>query len=300
MTQIDPNSPAVILIALKYSGCGPRTISTLLQRFGDPEEIKMASHESLLEIDELTPEQADQISGVDNFIGQAIEFCLSLEHRDIKISTRFDPGYPSGLLEINDPPPLLFVRGRLPDSEAKSIAIVGADEATGEGINLTVTLAQKCAEAGVQVVSSLRRGIDAAAHLGAKAGKGASFAVLDGGLDHIDSVEQMPLAIDISQAGGVISEYDPETEPSEETCQWSNRVLVGLAQAVVVTELYSTSKATLDLLSFCNETGKLAFVLIDPRKGALTDESSLSEAVRCGVLPMVGLDKIDDIIRSLV
>lgn len=301
MTHGQQNSPAVILIALtKFCGFGPQIIGALLQRYGEPTEIMEASRESLMAIDGLTTEQAEQVYTADDYIRPATEYCLSLKDRDIIVTTRFDNGYPKGLLELNDPPPLLFVRGRLPDNAGKSITVVGAEEATSEGIELTVTLAQQCAEAGVQVLSSLRRGIDAAAHIGARAGKGISFAVLNGGLDHIDEVEQMPLAIDIAQAGGVLSEYTPETEPTDETYQAANRILVALAQAVVVTEVYSTSKATLDLLSFCNETGKLAFVLIDPRKGALTDESSLSEAARCGALPMVGLDKIEDIIKSLV
>ena len=301
MTQDHHNSSAVILIALtKFSGLGPRMIGALLQRFGEPAEIMKVSQESLLMIDGLTVEQADQISTASDYLDQATEYCQSLKHRDIVITTRLNDGYPEGLYELNDPPPLLFVRGRLPDSNGKLIAVVGADEATGEGIELTVTLAQRCAEAGVQIVSTLRRGVDAAAHLGAKAGEGASFAVLDGGLDHIDLVEQMPLAIDITRAGGVLSECPPETEPDKKSYQVSNRVLVGLAQAVVVTEVYSSSKATLDLLSSCNETGKLAFVLIDPKHGALSDESSLSEAARCGAIPIVGLDKIDDIIKSLV
>lgn len=301
MTHDQQNSPAVILIALtKFCGFGPQIIGALLQRYGEPTEIMEASRESLMAIDGLTTEQAEQVYTADDYIRPATEYCLSLKDRDIIVTTRFDNGYPKGLLELNDPPPLLFVRGRLPDNAGKSITVVGAEEATSEGIELTVTLAQQCAEAGVQVVSSLRRGIDAAAHIGARAGKGISFAVLNGGLDHIDEVEQMPLAIDIAQAGGVLSEYPPETEPTDETYQAANRVLVGLAQAIVVTEIYSTSKPTLDLLSCCNETGKLTFVLIDPKKGALTDESSLSEAVRYGALPMVGLDKIDDIIKALV
>ena len=301
MTQYHKNSPAVILIALtKFCGFGPRLISALLQHYGEPVEIIKASQESLLHIDGLTSVQADQIYTAEDQIEEAIEYCQSLEHRDIKIITRLDDNYPEGLQKLNDPPPLLFVRGSLPDNAGKSITVAGADDATAEGIELTVTLAQKCAEAGVQIVSSLRQGIDTAAHLGAKAGEGASFAVLDCGLDNIDLEEQMPVAIDITRTGGVISEFAPETEQTKKTYSTSNRVLVGLAQAVVVTEIYSKSKATLDLLSFCNETGKLSFIMIDPKNGALSDESSLSEAVRYGALPMVGLDKIDDIIKSLV
>ena len=69
---------------------------------------------------------------------------------------------------------------------------------------------------------------------------------------------------------------------------------------MVVTELYKDSIETLDLLKCCSQIGKLAFILIDPRHGALTDQDGFEQAVTYGAIPMVGLDKVDDIIQSLV
>jgi DNA processing protein len=130
--------------------------------------------------------------------------------------------------------------------------------------------------------------------------KGVSFAVLDCGLDELKPEEQARLAIDITHEGGLVSEYSPETAPSSDNYKALNRIIVGLSQAVVVTEIYKDSEHTLDLLKCCNQVGKLSFVIIDPRHGALADEASLNQAVSYGALPMVGLDKIDDIITALV
>ncbi|MCK4371899.1 MAG: DNA-processing protein DprA [candidate division Zixibacteria bacterium] len=296
--QFDNN---LILLALtRFADIGPRLMNALLQRYGDLGNILHADRTSLSAIEGMTPELVERIKGSDAFLEDAARYRADLKQRDIAIHTRLDDDFPPLLFELNDPPPLLYVRGRLPDRTRKSVAIVGAEEATNQGIELTVTMGRRSAEAGVEVVSSLRRGIDAAAHVGAKAGGGVSFAVVSGGFDHIDLTEQMPLAIDIARTGGVISEYSPDAEPDTDTYRACNRILVGLAQAVVITEVYKDSVTTLDLLSFCNETGKLTFILIDPRNGALADKDSLSEAARCGAIPMVGLDKINDILDALV
>ncbi len=301
MIGFQPSKNDLLLLALtRYGEVGPRIISVLLQRFGEPEEFAGIDRESLLQIEGLADNQADKILEALKRTDEAGDYLAGLHSSDIRVISRLSEDYPEKLFEINDPPTLLFVRGILPDATRKSIAIVGADLSTNDGINLTVSLARKCVESSVQVISSLRRGIDAAAHIGARAGEGASFAVLDTGFDHIDLTEQMPVAVDIVRNGGVLSEFLPDSEPSGATFHRSSRLIVGLAQAVVVTELYSSSTAALDLLSFCGETGKLAFVLIDPRHGALADEAGLSEAIRHGAIPMSGLDKIDDIISSLV
>ncbi|HWR82589.1 MAG TPA: DNA-processing protein DprA [Candidatus Deferrimicrobium sp.] len=204
------------------------------------------------------------------------------------------------LLELNDPPPLLYVRGHMPDKSCKSVALVGAEDATHPGIELTVKLAGLFARAGVQVVSSISKGIDAAAHIGARASNGVSYGVLDSGLDHIHPSEHVPLAIDIAQSGGVISEYPPEQSYTDGNVASSNRLVAGLAQAVVVTEMYRTSERSHDLLRFCRQIGKLAFLMVDSTQGALADNESVAEAVACGAIPMTGLEKVQDIIRVLV
>ena len=220
--------------------------------------------------------------------------------RDIALLTRFDEAYGHLLSELNDPPALLYVRGSGIDPSHRSIAVAGTSSASIEGIELTSHLVKELVKREVQIVSSLRGGIAAAAHLAARGAGGRSFAVIDSGIDKVDQREGIPLAIDIVQSGGVISEYPPEVVAGPKSVAESNRLIVGLAQAVVVTEVYAASERTLDLLRACNDIGKLAFIMIDPRHGALADAESLAKAHDFGAIPIEGRDKVDDIVKSLV
>jgi DNA processing protein len=301
MTQNDKYHTAVQVLALcRLAGVSPRLFEVLIHLFGSPEQILKADRNSLMAINGITAKTAKRIAGTTALLKQADELHKQLKERDITVMTRFDNGFPQLLFELNDPPPLLYIRGRMPDNNKKTVALAGAGNATNEGIELTVKLAATFAKAGVQVIASLSRGIDAAAHIGAKAADGVSFCVLDSGFDQIYPSEHMPLAIDVAQSGGVISEYPPEQTYTTESFKSSNRLLVGLAQAVVITELYRDSTRTLDLLSFCRQIGKLTFIMVDPERGALADEGSLAEAVSCGAIPLTGLEKTGDIIKALV
>ena len=301
MIENDEYCTAVQVLALcRLAGIQPRLFEVLVHLFGSPERILKADRSSLMAIDGMTAKTAKKITGTAALLKQADELHSQLKKRDIAVMTRFDNGFPQLLFELNDPPPLLYIRGRMPDNDKKTVAFAGAENATNEGIEWTVKLAGAFAKAGVQIVASLSKGIDAAAHIGAKAAGGVSYCVLDSGFDQIQPPEHMPLAIDVAQSGGVISEHPPEQTYTTESFKSSNRLLVGLAQAVVVTELYHDSTHTLDLLSFCRQIGKLTFIMVDPERGALADEGSLAEAVSCGAIPLTGLDKTGDIIKALV
>ena len=295
------NDIATQVIALcKYVGVTPRLFEALLHHFGSLERIIRADSGALMAIEQMSANIANKITRTKRYFKASDEFLTEMKRREIGVTTRFDPEYPSLLFELNNPPPILYCRGRLPLGDKKTVALVGADKATNEGMELTTTLAAAFARGEVQVVSSLDKGISAAVHLGTRVEKGVSFAVLDCGLDELKPEEQARLAIDITHEGGLVSEYSPETAPSSDNYKALNRIIVGLSQAVVVTEIYKDSEHTLDLLKCCNQVGKLSFVIIDPRHGALADEASLNQAVSYGALPMVGLDKIDDIITALV
>lgn len=301
MTQGNEYSTAVEVLALSsLAGVQPRLFEVLIHVFGSLEQILKADMSSLMAIDGMTAKTAEKITGTNALLEQAEELHKHLKERDIAVITRFDNDFPRLLFELNDPPLLLYVRGRMPDIDKKAVALVGAENATNEGIELTVRVAGVFAKAGVQIVASLSKGVDAAAHIGAKAAGGVSYCVLDTGFDRIHPSEHMPLAIDVLRSGGAISEYPPEQTFTTDSFKSSNRILAGLAQAVVVTELYHDSIRTLDLLSFCRQIGKLAFIMVDPERGALTDEGSFAEAVSCGAIPLVGLEKTSDIIKALV
>ncbi len=300
MAAKNDNVTHTVLALNKFAGVGPRLFEALLHRYGSLERIVRADSGSLMTIEGMSAPDANRITKATGFLAEAAEYRTALADRDIQVETRFGDSYPERFFELNDPPPLLYVRGRMPDNGKKVLTVAGTQAATNEGIELTVHLAGACAAAGVQVVSTLKKGIGAAAHLGARAADGSSYAVIDSGFDQIDATEEIPLAIDIIQSGGILSEYPPEKHLERDSYQAANRLLAGLVQAVVITEVYKGSNRTWDLLSCCSQIGKMAFVLIDPRHGAHADKESLDRAVSCGAILMVGLDKIDDIIKSLV
>ncbi|MDD3731357.1 MAG: DNA-processing protein DprA [candidate division Zixibacteria bacterium] len=289
-----------VVALCKFSGVNPRLCEFLFNYFNQIEDLLSAGTATLMKIDGMTRETADNIARTARHLEAAENYIAELKKRDIHIITRFDSEYSPLLFELNNPPSVLYVRGHLPDINRKTVALVGASEPTNEGIEMTTRLARIFTDKKVQVISSLSGGIDYAAHLGCKTSGGISFAVIDAGFDSLTVDDSMPVAIDIVQKGGLISEYPPEEKPAQDNYLETNRILVGLSQAVVVTELYHDSLYTLDLLKFCSMIGKLAFLPIDPELGAFADETSLNLAVEYGVIPMVGYDKVDDIIKALV
>lgn len=289
-----------VLTLCRFASVTPRLFAALLQHFGTLERVFWADSGQLMAIKGMTVSAANRISKADGKLKKATKYLQSLTDREIKILTLYNKQYLRRLEELNDPPPLLYVRGELPDQDKKTVALVGSEQATNEGIQLTIELAKKFGKAKVQIVSSLNRGIDAAAHVGAGKSKSGSFAVLESGFDNIHPAENSHLAIDIVQTGGVISEYSPETDFNPKNYIKANRIIVGLSQAVVVTEINGESSRILDLLARCGQIGKLCFFMIDPVTGAHADKKNLDHAVRHGAIPLVGLDKVNDIISSLV
>jgi DNA processing protein len=275
-------------------------LEALLRRFRTVESILQARGDEIMEIEGMTREVSRNVARAPERLEEAGRYVESLDQREISLVTRLDQNFPKLLRELNDPPSILYFRGCLPDPDKKTVTLSGALKASNRGIEMTSRLAREFAEAGVQVVSSLEGGIDAAAHLACAAAGGISFAIIDSGFDHLPQKEGVPVAIDVIESGGVISEYAPDTEADTTTMPQSNRLLAALTQAVVVTEVYEDSTRTLDLLKSCNEIGKLVFVMVDPQHGAFSDESALATAMNYGAIPIEGYDRVGDIVKSLV
>lgn len=143
--------------------------------------------------------------------------------------------FPQALLTLPDCPPVLWYRGRLDTLDAPAVAIVGARAASAVGMELAARIAHDLARVGLTVVSGLARGVDSAAHRGAlKAGRTA--AVLGSGVDTVYPSEHAALAAEIAVDGMVLSEYPPGTPPLAFHFPQRNRLISGLARAVVVIE----------------------------------------------------------------
>ena len=147
-----------------------------------------------------------------------------------------DARYPPRLWQIPDPPGVLWFRGRPEAMSRPLVAIVGARQATPAGLMVARRLARELAQAGLAVVSGLARGIDGAAHEGALEADGPTVAVLGSGADVIYPPEHRDLARRICDTGALVSESPPGALPLPWRFPLRNRIISGLARAVVVIE----------------------------------------------------------------
>jgi DNA processing protein len=150
--------------------------------------------------------------------------------------TRLDDDYPRLLTTIPDPPPLLWIRGTRGSLSVPAVAIVGSRSGSHYALLVAERLAHDLAACGVAVVSGLARGVDGAAHRGALAAHGVTVAVLGSGGDVIYPREHARLAAAIADHGAVISELLPGTPPRRRFFPQRNRIISGLAHAIVVVE----------------------------------------------------------------
>ena len=148
-----------------------------------------------------------------------------------------DPAYPPALAAIVDPPPVLWVRGDVASlTRDPVVAIVGARAASPYGLAVAEQLAGDLAARGLVVVSGLARGADSAAHRGSLTAGGITVAVLGSGVDVIYPPEHTTLAGEIAVRGAVMSEFAPGTPPNPAFFPQRNRIISGVARAVVVIE----------------------------------------------------------------
>ena len=145
-----------------------------------------------------------------------------------------EPEYPPALAALADAPPLISVVGHPHLLGKPMIAMVGARNGSANGIRFTETLARDLSEAGFVVASGLARGIDAAAHRGAI--DGGTVAVMAGGIDIVYPTENQPLYREIAERGVLISELRLGVRPQARHFPNRNRIVSGLAVAVVVIE----------------------------------------------------------------
>jgi DNA processing protein len=167
-----------------------------------------------------------------------------------------EPDYPCYLRETYDPPPILWVKGRLVGDEGPtSLSVVGSRAASPEGRTLARSLARDLAAVGVTIVSGLARGIDVSAHRGALDIGGRTVAVLGSGLDRIYPAEHQEVVEALVSRGAVVSEFPLGTAPAPGHFPRRNRVIAGWSRAVVVVEAAERSGA-LGTARFAIEEGR--------------------------------------------
>lgn len=214
----------------------------LVERFGSPGDAWKATEKQLVSTGGFTPEGARELALRRRGINPEAVAAL-LEKKGITFMHYGSPGYPAVLKNIPDPPPGLFIRGRITGADSQAVAMVGSRKATRYGLTVAAKLAGELAGAGVTVVSGMARGIDTASHRGALAAGGRTIAVLGCGLDVVYPRENARLMEEIALSGAVISEFPLQEKPEPWHFPIRNRIISGLSGGVVVVEAAARSGA---------------------------------------------------------
>lgn len=172
-----------------------------------------------------------------------------------------DPVYPALLKNLIDPPLVLFVRGDPAALQGQQLAMVGSRRATPTGLKTAELLARQCVESGLVITSGLARGIDAASHRGALAGRGRTIAVAGTGLSHTYPRAHLGLSDQIvAEGGAIISEFPLNTPPLAANFPRRNRIIAGLSLGVLVVEAEIKS-GSLITVRYALENGREVFAV---------------------------------------
>ena len=230
--RIDPGLASWLQLTLT-PGLGSATLRKLLSHFGLPENVLAAGRADLARFT-----GAQVIRELDSAaVGEGVQQALAwLEVPGNAIVTLADATYPSLLLEISDPPAVLYCRGRIELLNRPALAVVGSRNATAQGNGNAEQFAGSFSAAGLTIVSGLAQGIDAAAHRGGLSGEGSTIAVLGTGVDRIYPRINTPLGEEIASRGLLLSEFALGTKALAHNFPRRNRLISGLAQGCLVVE----------------------------------------------------------------
>ncbi|MCP4746085.1 MAG: DNA-protecting protein DprA [Desulfobacteraceae bacterium] len=216
-------------------GIGNLLFRRLLLHFGSPEAVFSATIDALVQVDGISARLAHRIHKYCTPGQSAHRQIHEAEQRGFTIITQSDPEYPALLLQIPDPPPVLYVLGNL-GSPVCSLSVVGSRKATQYGLTATYALCKGLARNRITIISGMARGIDTAAHKAAISGGGKTIAVLGTGLDQVYPPENLKLYRKIAENGAVVSEFPISTKPEPHHFPLRNRIISGLSWGTVVVE----------------------------------------------------------------
>lgn len=248
-----------IMRLIRSENVGPKTFRQLITMYGSP--IKALEH--LEELARLGGKKSKYIIAGNDLVEKELEDCLNM---DVEIISYEDPRYPNAWASIDDMPPVIFVKGQASALNMKAIGIVGARNCSLNGIKLAKNFASAFAKNGIATVSGMARGIDTAAHEASI--DYMTIAVLAGGVDHIYPQENKALYEKIAKEGLIISEHPPKTAPLTQHFPQRNRMISGLAAAVLIVEA-SLKSGSLITARYATKQERAVFAVpgspLDPR-----------------------------------
>lgn len=278
---LDPDLTAWLRLSLT-TGLGGESFRKLLSAFGGPEPVLGASRSALTRV--VSGKLADAILDGELF-GDPAAVESWLADANNHVVTLADSEYPQALLQTSDPPPMIYVKGRLDLLNKPAIAVVGSRNATAQGKLTAESFATALSNAGLCVVSGLALGIDAAAHRGGLAGLSSTIAIVGTGLDKVYPARNRELAHAIADKGAILSEFPLGTPPLAANFPRRNRLISGMTRGCLVVEA-ALSSGSLITARLANELGKDVFAI----PGSI--HSTLSKG--CHVLIKQGAKLVDD------
>ncbi|MFN7291442.1 MAG: DNA-processing protein DprA [Pirellula sp.] len=244
------------------NGIGPRTLASLVDYFGSATDVLKASQSQLGKVRRIGPKLATLVRDASrsDLLDRVYEHCVA---NQVQIIVPGDRDFPRLLDEIEDPPLMLFVRGKLEKRDAISIGMVGTRHCTHYGRTMAERFAKGLAMRGITVVSGLARGIDGICHESTLSVGGRTIAVLGSSVTDIYPPEHDELADRITNNGALISETHPFAKPKAGVFPQRNRIISGLSLGVLVVEAADRS-GSLITARHAGEQGREVFAIPGP------------------------------------
>ena len=224
---------------------------------------------------------------------EAKEEIKKSEELSVNIYPFYSNDFPDQLRKIKEPPLILYVKGKIKDSDIFSIGIVGARKCTEYGKAIARSFSNELATLGITIVSGLAYGIDASAHKGALEAKGRTIAFLGSGIDVIYPESNKFLYEKITENGSIISEFPMGTQPAPYNFPFRNRLISGFSLGIIVVEAEEKS-GSLITAGFALEQGKDVFAV--PGNITSTLSKGTNKLIKDGAIP---LTDVSDILENI-
>ena len=277
----DPD--AALWVALsQIHGLGGQRLCQLLRSLGDPSAIYAASFKELSAIVDAEVARCIAEGPDEDALAPTLAW---LQQPGNHLLTLADSRYPQALLQIADPPPLLYAKGDPALLARPGIAIVGSRNASAQGAKNAMEFAEALSQHGLCIISGMALGIDGAAHQGALKGAGGTIAVVGTGLDIVYPARHRQLAHEIAEHGLIISEFALGTASRAQNFPRRNRIISGLALGCLVVEA-NVRSGSLITARLAAEQGREVFAI----PGSI--HSPLSKG--CHLLIKQGAKLVDD------
>lgn len=276
MGVVSPTIARAHLMSWKLSDWNPHSLWEVIEKAGGgvPHDVKL-------------------LSSIESMLSNGIEMGIS----PIPLSSN---SYPSGLIGIEDAPPILFVRGNIASLYGTGVSVVGSRKATPHGLEISRRISHYLSSNAITVVSGLALGIDAAAHEGALLGNTPTIAVLAHGLEKAQPVTNQFLGARILEAGGAwVSEHEPGTRARPEYFVLRNRIQVGLSTVSVIVEGEASSGSKTQA-EFCLRNNRRLYAVLSSPESRISTLDELPKILvnQRGASPIFSRSDYEDLLTT--